>query len=221
MKNKDQEALKNLYEDIYKKDYLRCENPDKYDWQDFSDHKYSGGFSCFLIESFEKIATQPTKQGEEDVYNIVLRDGLQFTLNMNYINAETSKEYPEKKALNASHKGREDIADLYESSFSGVEGRVCVIQFMDSENRQRQTGEVGVAAVELFGLLRNAILDSIKNNKYQNLSALVIRVSNSEPKRISLYSKMLKKYLSHEFPNVFVDDFSEQEDKYTLVVAAK
>jgi hypothetical protein len=222
MKNKDQEVLKNLYEDIYKKDYLRCDNPDEYDWQDFSDQKYSGGFSYLLIESFEKIATKPSKDGEEDFYEIVLRDGLKFTLRMNYISPNNTKNFIKEKEANASTKPDNDIESAYENFFGdGNVGSVCVIQFEDSEGRTRQTGEVGISSIELFGTLRTAIIDSMQQNKFKNLIGLMIRASNSEPKRIGLYQKMVEKYMKNTFPVVFIDPITEKGDGYTLIVARK
>lgn len=222
MKSVDKEALKNLYEDIYKKDYLRCENPDEYNWQDFSDQKYSGGFSYLLIESFEKIATKPSKDGEEDFYEIVLRDGLKFSMRMNYISDKNAVFLIKSKESTASAKQNNTIESAYENFFgNGNVGSVCIIQFEDSEGRTRQTGEVGISSIELFGTLRTAIIDSMQQNKFKNLIGLMIRASNSEPKRIGLYQKMVEKYMKNDFPVVFIDPVTEKGEGYTLIVARK
>lgn len=218
---RDDIILKQLYEDIYKGDYLRSES-DEFDWESFRLNPNSGSMSVSLLESFEKIGQNKTRDGEEDVFEITLKDGLVFYLHMNYVNSDTTKRLVDTNSISADKKGRNDIAELYDKFFVGDQyGEVCFIQFKDSDGRHRQTGEVGISAIELFATLRTAIIDSYSNRNFDNLKALIMRVDNNEHKRVVLYTNLLKRYMKDRFPNVFVDDFSEKDNNMTLVIAAK
>lgn len=221
MNKKDYHILESLYSELKMDDYFLSESSN-FDWDKFFTQKYGGNYSVFLIEDFQKSETRPTKDGEEDVYDITLADGSEFQLFMNYVTPEKSKNFMRQSSMNLSHKGRNDLAELYDKFFNeeSPHGSVCFIQFKDAEERHNITGNVGILAIELFAILRNAILDSFSSGKMEGLKGLIIRVNNDESKRIKLYQKLIKKYLT-QFNNVFIDDFSEKEKYITLVIATK
>jgi hypothetical protein len=171
-----------------------------------------------LIESFEKVETRVSSIGEEEVFSVILTNGLRFKVYMNYINPDKSREFSEKNRINASYKSRNDIANLYETHFRDFNKKICVIQFKDSQDRHTQTGEVGLSAIELFSVLRNAILESIQSAKYQDVGCLIVRADKKEPRRTQLYKKLFEKHLSSSFLNIFVDGVSDADIGYNLVI---
>jgi hypothetical protein len=69
-----------------------------------------------------------------------------------------------------------------------------------------------------------SFLYSIKGRNYNNLRGIVMRVSNKEKRRIGIYQMMIKRYLSKDFPNVFIDDYSEKDGDnggFTLIYATR
>jgi len=99
--------------------------------------------------------------------------------------------------------------------------RICYVSFKDSEGRQTTTGEVGISAKELFSGLKASILDSLwgdsQNNK--NLRTICIKALGSDVSRVSLFSKMMSRYLKDTFPNIIMD--YESDKPYVLIVAVK
>jgi len=223
--NKDTKMLQNLYESIYSVDFLQIDESKirSFNWDKFFQSEYMMNFNnMFLLEDFKFVKTKPSLQGEEDVYEITLRNGKKFELFLNYIFPSSVKDYVFKFQEASSIKGRNDISANYEEYFSDLNPNdmIVIMQFKDSEERHELTGEVGGSTPELFATLRQAFMDSVKKSKNggNNLKAVVMRVSKNETRRLVVYRKLIERYLT-DFPNIFEDDFNEPN--YILLTATR
>lgn len=224
---KDRERIALLYEDLYNNDFLSVDESllESYDWNTFFNSEYVQNRSAVILEEFEKIADgEKTYEGVKDVYKVILKNGKEFSLQINYSTPSNSKSSIDAKIANASHerKNRNDIAELYVTHFSDLRPNECIamIQFADNSGRFEQTGDVGPSAKELFHILKDGIMDSFWNGgRIDNLRGFMMRVDRKESRRLTLYKKLVERYLHQVFPNNFVDDFSE--DNYYLLVCTK
>lgn len=224
MREIDKQVIFELYEDIMRDDFLKKEE-ENFDWDVFFESDYMGYRSRFLLEDFRKIKdAAPTIEGDVDTYQITLRNGSVFELIINYSNPEKSKESILKNSASASHKGNEQVANCYDQYFANLQPNefIGVMQFVDAKNRHEMTGDVGYSAQELFATLRDGIMDSFyKTGRIKNLRGFMIRVSNKEIKRLTLYKKMIQRFLSDDFPNIFIDDITDKSSGITLLIATK
>jgi hypothetical protein len=222
--SKDTKMLQNLYESIHSMDFLHIDESevDTFDWEKFFINEHMTNFGgMFLLEDFKFVKSEPTLQGNQDVYEIVLRNGKTFNLFMNYIVPGKVRDYVFKFQEAASHKDRNDISSNYEEYFSDLapNDTIVIMQFKDSDERHELTGDVGYSTPELFAALRQAFMDSVKKTGGDNnLKAVVMRVSKKEQRRLVVYRKLIQRYLK-DFPNIFEDDFNETD--YILLTATK
>jgi hypothetical protein len=224
----DKAKISLLYEDMYIKDFLKIEESeiDSYDWELFFEHRYMGIFSSVILEHFEKIYDNKiTADGTEDLYLITLKDGNTFHLVIDYSSHDTSKTIVDERILSYNMKNETKVlASLYEKYFKDFKPNeyLGLIQFKDSQGRHKITGDVGISSHELFSSLKQAIIDSFwGGNRLDNLRGFIIRVDNNEIRRLKLYQMLVKKFLSKEFPNMFVDEESESRVGMTLLVVSK
>lgn len=223
MENKN---ISKLYESIYKVDYFSV------DEKDFDEYKFFNleeGFANlnslniyeYILESFKQIKHNlSTGSGEEDVYEIVLHNGLLFTLHLDYIKPYQSKDTIHRKAINAEHKQQNTLAKEYYNLYNEFENDevVCIIMFKDEKSRFEQTGEAGMTAKELFVTLKNAIEDSWSKRNFKKIKTILMRVNKTEPKRLEFYKLLLKKFLP-AYKNIIVDNIAEETN--ILLFASK
>jgi len=226
MKEIDKKILEELYLDIYREDYFKIDesNIDNFDWDKFFSSDYMGYKSTFLLEDFQKINDKhPTIEGNEDSYQITLRNGLTFMLYINYNTPDKTKTRVDYNILYADRKGKMNIVDNYKTYFKDLQPNeyMGVILFRDKRERTSMTGEVGYSAQELFVSLREAIQDSFfASDRIKDLRGFMIRITNEEKNtRLPLYTRMVKRYLKNYFPNIFIDDVIEEG--ITLLIATK
>jgi hypothetical protein len=223
MKYKDDKIIADLYESIYKQDYLQLEesNLEFFNWDEFfkSDHMSTYG-SMFLLEDFELIETRPKIDGEEDIYKITLRNGKEFKLFINYIKPDNAREFILKNSESANLKNNNELADNYTKYFPEDDYQnIVMMQFSDSDGRHELTGDVGFSTPELFSTLKSAFFESVKKvGGLSILQAIIMRVSKKETRRLTVYRKLMERYLK-DFPNIFEDGFNEEE--YVLLIATK
>ena len=225
MKKIDKKIIKELYLDIYREDFLQLDESkiNRFDWDRFFYSDYMGFKSDFLLEDFQKVKdNSPTLEGNEDVYGISLRSGKKFSLYINYTSPDKIDDKISRKILIANHKQSVEISSNYKKYFSNLQPNeyMAVLQFKDDQGNMNITGDVGYTAQELFKTLREAILDSFyTSGRIKDLRGFMMRVVKSEQKRVILYTKMIDRYLSKDFPNIFFDD--KTEDGIILIVATK
>lgn len=224
---KDKQILEKLYGNIYDiKDFFDIEESliEQYDWDEFFGCR-EFSFNNLLVEEFRTINDgKTTSNGFQDTYEIELKNGQKFMLFLDYESPNKTKEKIKKRIIELEHKNSEMLAKTYEKNFSnlGNDEMVCVIQFKDSKDRHELTGEVGMSAKELFSSLREAVFDSfISKKRIYNLRGFIIRVSNSEKRRMVLYKKIVERFLKNDFPTVFEDNITETSHGYSLLVATR
>lgn len=102
--NKDSERIAKLYEAIREIDYF-TNSEVNFIWKDF-DLLHVENFNLnslnpeieYFLESFEKIKyASPTNHGQEDVYEVVLHNGLKFYLHINFIQPSNTTEFIKTK----------------------------------------------------------------------------------------------------------------------------
>lgn len=223
---KDDKRISELYKAIHRVDYFTVDekdfNEDKFFSveEDFQNLNTLDIYS-YILESFKQVRQNTlTDDGNEDVYEVVLHNGLLFTLHLNYINPRQAKDFVKRKAINAEIKNQNVIAQDYNNLFKDLKNNetICVVMFKDEQGKFEQTGRVGISAKELFITLKNAILDSWSKRDNKNIRAIMMRVNKSEPKRLEFYKLLLRKFLT-EFKNIVVDNVSEYDN--ILLVASK
>lgn len=222
----DDYRLKLLYEGISKNDFFLIEDSeiDNFDWDNYFLDEYVGIYSSFLLENYNKIKDlEPIPVGLLDQYQIVLKSGLDFILNISYNNSEQIRKLSKGAIADASIKDRQDIIEGY-SNFENIkDGQyVALIEFQDSKGRHNSTGEVGASSKEVFSMLTQAVTDSLSNNKmFSKTIGIMMLVNNNEPKRLALYKKILERKLKHIFPNVFVDENTKSANNVTILIASE
>lgn len=228
MFKRDDQIISKLYESIYNVDYFSL------DEKEFDLKAFLSGQSMFfkldeinpeldcLLESFEKISSAaPTKHGNEDVYEITLRNGLKFKLHLNYIAPKKTKEFLHTKQTSAAFKNDNELASSYKQLVDNIqdEDTICMIMFKDEEDHTHITGKVGMSARELFVALKNALIDSWSTKKVDHIRAIGMRVSIQETKRKDFYEMLITTFLTHKFPNTFTDDTTEKQQGFKLLFA--
>ena len=228
--NKDSEQIAKLYEAIREVDFF-TNNESNFNWRAF-DLLNVEKFNLnslnpeveYFLESFEKIkANSPTTHGQEDVYEIMLHNGLKFYLHINYIQPLKTKEFIDTKIAGVKIKNHNQALVDYERHFKNIKEDevICMIMFKDEEGRTDLTKNVGMSAKELFITLRNALLDSMSTRGWDTLKAIGARVNISEDKRTEFYKRLFERFFSDRFPKIFEDSETESNQNLKLVFATK
>ena len=225
----DDRNLSVIYDDINYKDYLTIDESelDNYNWDSFFNHSNCGIFGVILLEEFGKLQSMVTRLGTEDIYEVTLRNMQKFKLILNFWNPiNTDKAIEQKIAMVKPEMRKEDpeIHSKYVDFKAGLNPGeyMCLIQFKDDDGNHNITGNVGASAHELFVTLQNAILDSFgPHYKSGNLAGIVMRVDKREPRRLTLYRKLIEKYMNDRFPNIFIDDKTENDQNMLFLIATR
>ena len=209
-------------EDIYQKmkDIEVLINESKLD-EVFSDDFFLNSSSVWLFESIEQIeAGKKTEHGEEDVYEIVLKNGQKLFVKINFITSDLTKQFVVGNQMNTA-KYDNTVSDNYKNNFKDLKNneQIAYVMFVDESSGTKLTGTTGIYSVELFRGIERAINQSFYGNS--NLRGFVIRVDNSESKRLKLYKRIIETMYVNNFPNVFVDTISEKQGNTTLLIASK
>jgi hypothetical protein len=178
--------------------------------------------SFWLLEKVEQIQKGiETTHGEQDVYEITLLNFQKFYVKIDFISPEKSNYHIIQNMMNTL-KYDNTISKNYEKYFEDFKEneRIAYIMFSDEEGETKMTEKTGIFSVELFRGIERAVNQSFYENGMDNLRGFIVRVDNSEIKRLNLYKKIIEKLYSQNFPNVFVDNLSEAP-KTTLLVATK
>lgn len=187
----------------------------------FSDDFFLNSSSVWLFESIEQIeAGKKTEHGEEDVYEIVLKNGQKFFVKINFITSDLTKQFVVGNQMNTA-KYDNTVSDNYKNNFKDLKNneQIAYVMFVDESSGTKLTGTTGIYSVELFRGIERAINQSFYGNS--NLRGFVIRVDNSESKRLKLYKRIIETMYVNNFPNVFVDTISEKQGNTTLLIASK
>ena len=228
--NKDSEQIAKLYEAIREVDFF-TNNESNFNWRAF-DLLNVEKFNLnslnpeveYFLESFEKIkANSPTTHGQEDVYEIMLHNGLKFYLHVNYIQPLNTKDFINTKIAGAKIKNYNQALVDYEKHFKDIKEDevICMIMFKDEEGRTDLTKNVGMSAKELFITLKNALLDSMSTRGWDTLKAIGARVNKNEDKRTEFYKRLFERFFSDRFPNIFEDSETESNQNLKIVFATK
>jgi hypothetical protein len=186
-----------------------------------SDDFFLNSSSAWLFESIEQIEKgKKTEHGEEDVYEIVLKNGQKFFVKINFITSDLTKQFLVGNQMNTA-KYDNTVSDNYKNNFKDLKNneQMAYVMFVDESSGTKLTGTTGIYSVELFRGIERAINQSFYGRT--NLRGFVIRVDNSESKRLKLYKRIIETMYSKNFPNVFVDTISEKQGNTTLLVASK
>lgn len=225
---KDDAKIANLYDEVLIKDFLIIEESEvqTYNWDLFFEHRYLGLMSRVVLEGFDIVySDKPTLEGTEDLYSITLPGGQLFRLVIDYTNPQKTKDVFSSRIITLQHKDNTKVVgDLYEKYFSDLlpNEEVALIQFKDEKGRHNLTGDVGINSFQLFSSLKEGIIDSFwRNNRISNLRGFIIRVDNTEIRRLKLYQKLVTKFLNTRFKNMFIDDITEHDVGMTLLVVTK
>ena len=223
---KDNELIAKLYENIRKNDFFLCEDSkiDEFDWESYFHDNYMGIYSDCLVERYDKIKNlEPTPVGLLDQYGIVLNNGMEFVLNINYNNADQIKKLQKAAIADASIKKRQDIIEGYKH-FDNIKNDefVALVEFQDSIGRHNTTGEVGPYSKEVFSMLTQSVSDSLANNDmFSKTVGIMMLVENDEKKRLALYTKILQRKLKSIYPVVFVDNNTKSVNNVTILIATR
>lgn len=222
----DYHRLGLLYDAIRDNDFFLIDESciAEFDWDAYFLDNYVGIYSTCLIESFEKtVNLNPIPVGLLDQYEITINNGMTFTLNINYNSAAQIKRLSQGAIADATIKNRSDIIEGYDH-FKNIKDDqyVALIEFKDSKGRHESTGEVGVSSKELFSMLTQSVSDSLSNNDMHSKTVgIMMLVRNDEPRRLTLYKKILERKLSNTYPIVFVDDNTKSVNNVTILIATK
>lgn len=228
IKKLDQGEIYKLYESMKYTDYLYIDESEteNYDWDAVFNRSDMICDGAMLLEDVDKIQDNlKTEFGTEDIYQITTKSGKTFKVLLNYWSPEYSKESSKIREAQTD-KYRKDLLDKYSvlSNELGPSEYVCLIQFLDSDGRYDTTGNVGTESHDVFASVRMSFLYSMRGRNHSNLRGIVMRVSNKEKRRIGIYQMMIKRYLSKDYPNVFIDDYSEKDGEdggFTLLYATR
>jgi hypothetical protein len=200
-------------------DYFQLNEKD-FNWEEFL--KIDEGFLdlssldlySYVLESFEKI-----KSGlKQDIYKIVLHNGLNFELLINFEQAKDSFKY---KLATSEQKHYNTAAKTYKEILSKNitdNDTMCIVMFRDEQGRVDRTGEVKMASKELFVTVRNAISNSWSQRDYNNIKAIMMRVDSNDTKRLSFYKELITRFLPDY--KIFVED-RETEANTVILYAVK
>jgi len=208
-------------EDIYQrmKDIEALVNESKID-EVLSDNFFLNSSSVWLFESIEQIEKgKQTEHGEEDVYEIVLKNKQKFFIRINFVSPSYTKQQVVSNQMNTA-KYDNTISDNYKKHFADLKDneQIAYIMFVDESSGTKLTGTTGVYSVELFRGIEQAVNQSFYGKT--NLRGFIIRVDNSESKRLKLYKRIIETMYKN-FPNVFTDNISEKNNNTTLLIATK
>lgn len=227
---KDTKKLEQIYEAIRRVDYF-VSNEEKFDWNAFEKiHVENFNYNSlnpeleYFLESFEKVkSASPTKHGQEDVYEVVLYNGLKFYLHINFIQPSETKEFIQTKIVGAEIKNQNEALANYKKHFKDIKENefICMIMFKDQEGRTDFTKKVGMSSKELFITLKNALLDSMSTKDWNDIKAIGARVNIDEDKRTDFYKFLFRKFFSDRLPNIFEDNETESEKNLKLIFATK
>lgn len=209
-------------EDIYQKmkHIETLINESKLD-QVLSDDFFLNSSSVWLFESIEQIEKgKKTDHGQEDVYEIVLKNGQKFYIRINFITPNRTKQFVIGNQMNTA-KYDNTVSDNYKNNFKDLKNdeQIAYIMFVDESSGTKLTGTTGIYSIELFRGIERAVNQSFYGKS--NLRGFVIRVDNSESKRLKLYKRIIETMYADNFPNVFVDKISESKNNTTLLIASK
>ena len=228
--NKDSEKLQQIYEAIRSVDYF-VNSKDNFNWNAF-EKLHAENFNLnslnpeieYFLESFEKIKSDSlTKHGKEDVYEILLHNGLKFYLHINFIQPSNTTDFIKTKIASAKIKNQNNALADYKKHFKDSKETdfICMIMFKDEEGRTDFTNKVGMSSKELFIALKNALLDSMSTKNWNNIKAIGARVDVNEEKRTKFYKFLFQKFFSDRLPNIFEDSETESDKNLKLVFATK
>jgi hypothetical protein len=214
MKDYDKTTLGELYEDISRGNF---------DW-DYLFESGMGSDSVLLWESLKKISSGESANGTEDVYEVVLNNGQSFYVFFSFLNPKKTNDTIINNTLaNNKNDSPTEAFRLYNKHFSDLKptDRMCYISFKDERGRQHTTGEVGLAAKGLFSGLKGAMLDSLwgDSQNHINLKAICIKANGKDPSRVSLFKKLMEKYLADTYPHIIMDYNSDSP--FVSIMATK
>lgn len=222
--NSDNKLILELYESISHLNFFndRC-SEEEFDWNSFFHKASQLNMFNTLLESINLVNISKNDSEKTEKYEIVTKQGNNFYLFVTYQGKKksdvfimTGVRYNDVKHSEESVNYLTDLQNkLSDDSI------LCFIRFEDGMGRSNITGEVGLNALEVFSAIKAAVLESFDKNSVQikdNLVGIVVMVSKSESKRISLYTRIIKQY-SGTFPNVLVD--TNSDSVYTYIIASK
>jgi hypothetical protein len=217
---KDDKILGIIYESIRFGDIVLIDEPD-FGWDGIFESIPHN--DLFLLESFEKIKDkEPFDDGVFDAYEIELKNGQKFQVTLSYNNAKRIRDISNKASLEAEHKNQMEIVSGYEPFLNIQDGEyVMMVEFKDSSGRHDDTGNVGIHALELFEMLKQSFIHSVQGGFADKLVGIMMRVDKNNPRRMNFYKTLLKRHISKDFPNIFVDPNTNSARGYDLLVATK
>ena len=116
----------------------------------------------------------------------------------------------------------EKLAGIYVEPIKVSSGKRVAIYCRVSSHEQKTKGDVGQHAHELFSMLKTAVSHSLsQNNMMSKTVGIMMLVNNNEPKRLTLYWKILERLLKNTFPIIFKDDNTRSHQNVTILVASK
>jgi hypothetical protein len=181
-----------------------------------------------LLESYNLIKSEIVNGTDiQHVYEIITLKNDKFEVYLNYTDTEKSYDLANKRKITYELKNNNELSNNYSELMNKLKidnGIICMIMFKDSVDRTTITGNIGVVSgLELFRTLNDVVEDSFfKSDSIQKVTAVGLRISNSEKnKRLKFYQMLHKKYWSNIFSNIFIDDISENKNGYTLLYFSK
>lgn len=174
-----------------------------------------------LLESFDLIKTEESPTKIEHSYKVVTKNKKTFNVLLTYINQNESYDILNKREREYQLKNNNILKDNYgilKKLIQETNKKICVLMFSDENKSTKLTGKTGtISGLELFRTLNDVVHDSFDKINY-NVGVVCIRIDNHEKqKRLPFYQYIHKKYWSHIFPNVFVDEQSENQYDFTLL----
>jgi hypothetical protein len=70
-------------------------------------------------------------------------------------------------------------------------------------------------------MLKQSFIHSVQGGFADKLVGIMMRVDKNNPRRMNFYKTLLKRHISKDFPNIFVDPNTNSARGYDLLVATK
>lgn len=177
---------------------------------------FTAPLSLFSIcESFEHTHTNDS----EIRYKIKIKNGNEYDVNLKFYTKDELLKSTKVRKLSADKRdltvstGYSDLNKILETAT----GYSIFVEF-NKQGEHKITNDTGMNAFELFVMLRDTVLDAMVKFNTRRIDCIVFRTNKEEhDKRLSLYSKLIKKIMHGRELKTFVDTVTEEGNNIVYV----
>jgi hypothetical protein len=157
-----------------------------------------------LYESLTLLKDTP----EQDVYELVITNGLKFKVAVNFI--QKQKLSNNIMMLAFDNRTNEDVVSL-SNAFSNTQQPIMHVYFEDEHKNTNQTNLVRNYSTGVFG----GVLDAINQSKLKRFDhpsdIMFVHLDKREPRRLKIYQRFFKDAFP-KFDKMFVDQTAADYD---------